>query len=580
MKSFIDFLTMRKGLILSLLCLFVGLLIGDSGMLLADATVQAPANDGASAGSEGLSTQQGGQAASVSNLAQTGAASDIIEEEVDDEIAKFMPDFFAFDTIVRKAVQKRMRGNYEVLHYDVDADRIVADTTSAYTANTSTKRTKLLISTEDKDVFPMYSTVEVLGVNGYDETGQIELEGNLMLYVAGVHSDDQLPIVIAINGPKVSSTDLECYIPSIPAGTTLICGINACAESQLFVPPSNSTPVSTKVYMQKKLCNTSVTDYFKNLKKKVDWDEQDIHEQALWEFRRKCEIGYLFGRKGKLLFKDSNRPTTAPEFVYFQQGIWWDINKFYDYIPGSFTYNDLIGITKMKFTGNNGSKIGFFAVGKDLLEDMLKVDYTKYKDLTVVGSTKWGIKMTSFESSFGTLNVVHLPIMDQTGRSQHGMVLDIDYLVRYYMKDNETKKVDMSAQGEESERNITQQIDCLALKGYSHMIVRPSEVSTAASITSNTASLAVAATTAAKASKAIVIKGVGLNAAVSAAVSGTNAALFTIAPASFTPVSGAVLDSIIVTYTPVAAGSHSAVLTVSSQGATDLVINLSGTAAS
>ena len=92
--------------------------------------------------------------------------------------------------------------------------------------------------------------------------------------------------------------------------------------------------------------------------------------------------------------------------------------------------------------------------------------------------------------------------------------------------------------------------------------------------------MAVTATTAAKASKAIVIKGVGLNAAVSAAVSGTNAALFTIAPASFTPVSGAVLDSIIVTYTPVAAGSHSAVLTVSSQGATDLVINLSGTAAS
>ena len=63
MKSFIDFLTMRKGMILSLLCLFVGLLIGDSGMLLADVTVQAPVSDGASAGSEGLTTQQGGQAA-------------------------------------------------------------------------------------------------------------------------------------------------------------------------------------------------------------------------------------------------------------------------------------------------------------------------------------------------------------------------------------------------------------------------------------------------------------------------------------------------------------------------------------
>ena len=580
MKSFIDFVTKRKSLLLSLLCLFVGVLIGDSGMLLADVTVSAPVSDGATTGSEGLSTQQVGQTASVSNLEQTGEGASIIDEQIDEEIAKFRPDFFPLDTIVRRAVQKRMRGNYEVQHYDVDSAQITADTVTAYTANTSTKRAKLLLSTDDKDVFQKYDTIEVAGVNGYDETGQLEQEGNLMLYVVGVNSDDQLPIVIAINGPKVNPTDLESYITTIPAGSTLVGGPNACSESQLFVPPSNSTPVPTLVYMQKKIFNTSMTDYFKNVKKKINWTKQDIHEQAVWEFRRKGEIGYLFGHKGKILTKDDSLPNRQAENVYFQEGIWWGIKNFYDYVPGAFTYNDFIGITKMKFTGNNGSKIGFFGCGKDLLEDMLKIDYTKFKDMNVVGSTKWGIEMTSFKSSFGTLNVVHMPILDMTGRSKYGMVLDIDYLVRYYMKEMDSRTLDMAVQGEEAERDITQQIDCLALKGYSHMIIRPSAVSTAAVISSNVPSLAMTATTAAPATKAIVISGVGLNAAISAAVSGTNAALFTIAPASLTPASGAVSDAIIVTYTPVATGSHAAVLTLTSQGAQNLVINLTGTAAS
>ena len=580
MKSFISFLTERKSLILSLLCLLIGVFIGDSGIMFADATVVAPASDNSTPGSDGLQTQMAGQTSSVSNLEQSGPAANIIDEEIDETIAKFRPDFFPIDTIARRAVQKRMRGNYEVTHYDVDSAVIEAETVNAYTANTSTKRTKLLISTDDKDVFQMYSTIEVLGVNGYDPTGQIERETNLMLYVVGVSSEDELPIVVAINGPKANATDLECYIPSIPAGTKMICGSSAGSESQLFVPPSNSSPVPTTVYMQKKLLNTNITRYFENVKKKVNWDEQDIQEQALYEFRRRNEITLLFGQKGKILIKDSSLPNRQAENVYFQEGIWWGIKNFYDYVPGSFTYNDLIGITKMKFTGNNGSKIGFYGVGKDLLEDMLKVDYTKYKDLTVVGSTKWGIKMTSFESPFGTLNVVHVPILDQTSRPRYGMVLDLDYLVRYVMIDMETKELDMSVQGEEAKRKITQQIDCLALKGYSHMIVRPSEVSTAAVITPNVESLAIAATTTVPASKGIVVSAVGLNANATLALSGTNAAMFKVSPASLVHSDGSFNEAVIITYTPTATGSHSATLTISSQGAVSKTVTLSGTAAS
>ena len=62
------------------------------------------------------------------------------------------------------------------------------------------------------------------------------------------------------------------------------------------------------------------------------------------------------------------------------------------------------------------------------------------------------------------------------------------------------------------------------------------------------------------------------------AISGTNADMFSVSHSSITPTDGSISDTeVTVTYTPTEAGSHEATLTVSSTGATDQVIALSGT---
>ena len=86
------------------------------------------------------------------------------------------------------------------------------------------------------------------------------------------------------------------------------------------------------------------------------WDKEDVMENDLWEFRRKCEVSYLLGIKGKIAIKDAQYPNRGIENVYFQEGIMWSIKKHYEYTKGKFSFADFIGITKMKFTGNNGSK--------------------------------------------------------------------------------------------------------------------------------------------------------------------------------------------------------------------------------
>lgn len=445
---------------------------GDASFLMAEVAVEAP-GDGASEGSEGLQTNMNGQDGSVSNIKNSGEGADIIEEDIDDQIAKFRSDFFPLDSIIRKAARTKMVNGYEVKHYNVDANRISCETNAEHVENVSKKRIVLPVESTDSDIFQMYDTINVSGVAGYEADGTTESQGSeLMLYVVGTDDSTGNPIVIAVNGKKASKDDTQTYVPSIPEGTLLVRMSNAGSESQLFCPPSNKVPVPMMVYLQKRMSNTKFTSFFSKVNKKVAWDKEDVEEAAVWEFRRTCEISYLKGAKGKVLIKDSSMPNRGSEYVYFSGGILPDIKKSYEYTKGNFKFDDFIGITKMAFTGHNGSKNAFVGVGRDLLEDMLRVDLHLIREITVSTQTRWGVKFTAFDSSFGTLNVVHMPILDEIGMADQAICLDLDMLVRFKLEEK-SKRLDLSVNGEDAERNVTIMSDAPALKGFNHMLIKP-----------------------------------------------------------------------------------------------------------
>lgn len=77
----------------------------------------------------------------------------------------------------------------------------------------------------------------------------------------------------------------------------------------------------------------------------------------------------------------------------------------------------------------------------------------------------------------------------------------------------------------------------------------------------------------------ITVSGQNLTANIGLAITGTNASLFTLSTYSIAPTSGSVTDqSVTITYTPTAAGSHTATLTLTSDGAESVVKSLGGTA--
>ncbi len=77
----------------------------------------------------------------------------------------------------------------------------------------------------------------------------------------------------------------------------------------------------------------------------------------------------------------------------------------------------------------------------------------------------------------------------------------------------------------------------------------------------------------------ITVSAQNLESNISLVISGTNASLFTLSTSSIAPTSGTVTDqSVTITYKPIAAGSHTATLTLTSDGATNVTRELSGSA--
>lgn len=168
MKKVFNHLKNEKAYLFSLLLMIIGVALGDAGILMAEATIAPAAPDGGTAneGHEGLNTQLNGQDGSVTTLERGGETADIIAEDIDEDIAKFRPDFFPVDTVARKAAKKKKKTNYVVKHYSIDASRISCSTNAAHVEAVSKKRLTLPIDVSDGKVFNVYDTINVRGLMG------------------------------------------------------------------------------------------------------------------------------------------------------------------------------------------------------------------------------------------------------------------------------------------------------------------------------------------------------------------------------------------------------------------------------
>jgi len=486
MKRLLRVLNENRWIALSVLLMVICLFTGDVGTLMAEVTTVEPGTPTATPGQQGLKTQVPGESTTVSNLAEAGG--DLIQPEIDEQITQIASDESVIDTIKRRVKRQVRVKSFVVDHYMIDEKRSSAKTISAYTAGAGkSKRAELSLASDDVKTFQEYYTAILKGVKGYDPTGQNQLDVDLMIYFVSRNESTDAPIAIAINGPKANASDEYCYMPDIPAGTEVILLSSAGYETQKFIAPNTILPFPETLYLQKQLCNSVVSDYFEAQKKRIPFQKATLAEAIIRQFRlESCRTAWV-GQLGKIKVA-SQKKELGEQMVYFSKGIRWQIKRQYD-LASQITLNDLINLSMVKFTGLNCSKKALWILGKFLMADIQKIDLTLHKDISMTESTVFGIKCTKIKTVFGEIELVHDPALDRLGYSSCGALLDEEGLVRYWMKNEESKTE--AVEGEEAKRDVIMTIDALCLKGYSHIWVNGanahSDIPGAVSVTTSAA---------------------------------------------------------------------------------------------
>ena len=473
MKNLISILKKEKWTIFSIMLTVLSVIIGSPAMLAADATVPVTEDPSPkpSPGQAGAETQLPGQPTTVSGVAEAtgGVGGDgLIQPDIDEQITLIGTDEFVLDGLMRRAKRKVKVTGYEVDHYIIDEQKASVFTKEEYTGSNQ-KQGVIKLESEDQELFQEYGTILVKGVDGYNEKGNTPIAGtDLMLYIVGKDSSND-PICRAINGPKSNQTDEYCNMPTIPQGTELVILSNALAETQKEVAPDIIIPTPKRVFLQKTAMNQIVSDYFDAQKKRIEFQQATIAEAALKQYRRKNNRTLWVGRKGKFRL---DRGKMGMQYVYFTEGVRWQFKREWEH-KGAWTFEDIIALAKMKFTGQDCSKEAMWLMGRDLLEQIQNIDFTKHKDISMTSKEVWGFACTQLHTVFGDFYLKHEPTLDYIGYSNSGGIFDLNGLVRYYIKNEEKSREKI--EGEEANRDAVISINALALKGYSHIWVNGDE---------------------------------------------------------------------------------------------------------
>lgn len=417
-------------------------------------------------GTAGVASQVPGAPTTVSGVADaTGGVGpgNLVQSDLDQELYKFKSDDTPLMQLMLKAKKVKVNSP-EVEHYMIDEPRSSVTSTTKVTAGTA-KQFILPLLSNDAEIPRPYGTLLANGVDGYAEDGTTKTPGkDLMLFVTGHDPASGNPICRAVNGPKTNSTDEYCTTPEIPQGTTFIILSNALYETQKEVDPDLIVPQGQTVYLQKRGMNQIVSDYYEAQKKKIPFGKAVIAEAAITNFKVRGNRTLYAGRKGKFKVQTEK---AGVQYVYCTEGVRYQVKKEIQH-TGKWTIEEIIALAKMTFTGEDVPKSVIALAGKNFLENIQCIDYSKHPEIQISTKTNpVGWVVTNFHTVFGDIEFKHDPTLDRLKWSNSAFIVAPDRLVHYQYSAEHSSKDRM--EGEEATRESMLVWDALALKGSCHI---------------------------------------------------------------------------------------------------------------
>lgn len=421
--------------------------------------------EGATPDAEGKGIDQQGQGATGSALTQ----AELAEHKVNDYVSKFRSYKFPMHTDFMRKAQQVSVDTKEPEYYEIGEAVLECAVKTKIAGGSSEINITENLYKADKKLFIDSATVLVEGVEGYGEDGKAD-GSPLILYV---ESADRSQITVsALNGTGAD----HATVPAIEAGTKLYIMAPALSESEVEVAPDNAIPRATKCYLQKKVCAMTYTELFARIDKKAKWSVQDLKDWVLAMFRKKCTRSMLISKGAK--FTKTGNKKVGTEYCYTQEGVLRQLRLGFQ-IGAQLCFEDLIGITSMLFTKYSTTDTMDVYCGTKFLENLLNIDFSKHPEVAFKrhedGETK--IKVTSFETNFGTLRFVHEYALDDLGYGECAIAFSMANAKRFYYQNGKTITIDHEkGQGGEVREAKSQyyiQDDCLKITDLNSMFIGP-----------------------------------------------------------------------------------------------------------
>lgn len=417
-------------------------------------------------GSAGVQSQLNGQASTVSGIANATGGIDggnLIQPDVDEELFAFN----AGDTPLMQIVLKAKRVKVEspmVDHYIIDEPRAKISTSDKVDKGAANQFI-LPLSPKDQGVPRIDGTLSLKGVDAYAPDGKTIMPGqNLQLYILGRDTATNNPIVTAVNGPKAAPTDEVCTTPAIPAGTEVIIMGNALYETQKHVEPDTFVPQPIRLNLQKRGMNSVVSNYLDAQRKRIPFAQAVIAEQQIKKYKLEGNRTFWGGALG-MLKRDTGK--MGMQTVYFSMGIRWMFKRELQ-APEVWTVEKFIALSKMYNTGEDKPNGGILLAGKNLLEKLQCIDYSKHPEIKIsVEQNTIGWVVTRAHTVFGDFDIKHEPTLDKMGWSNSGALICLDRVVHYVYSQEHSFSEDV--EGEEAKRNGLLTWEAPALKGTCHI---------------------------------------------------------------------------------------------------------------
>lgn len=401
----------------------------------------------------------------------------LAEEDWDSEVEKYRPFRTPLLQIIRKITKTVPSNGYEKKHARVGGDTLdgkVTTTINAVEAGGTIKFTKANFS---GSLLPLYkgSTVIIPAVAGYERGSKTKVCGRLNLLVVNKTKDEVT--LQALNGPAetegtIGETLDTMGCPSIPANSRVLCASTILSESQMNVPPENYQPRSETVYLQKRAFSIIFTEEFEKIKKKAPHTVADMKEDALTKFLLRQERSYLYGTKLKFLMETNDG---AQEYAYSAEGIINQLTNSYG-IGDTYTFADLVAISKLMFTDFAESDEMYLFCGKNAIERLMKIELPKGRDAMFSTVKQFDITFNQFKSNYGTLNFVWDSTLDYMDLEDCMIGADFKGARHYVKEKNKERTNDLSKDAYDprlAKRYMHWEADCVALRGYNSILVGP-----------------------------------------------------------------------------------------------------------